>query len=138
MKVKRREFAVAILLAASALPATAQAGEKLAAAEPAARAEKGQKLSAGEIAALFPGRYQAIWKDKHQVSVIAGPDGEISGSYGIFSGSGRWSIVGDELCVTSRWVSNNRPSCSEVVLQQGWYLGMPNGKGKPRVRFRPL
>ena len=138
MKVERRKSALAVLLAASALIATAQAGEKLAAADPVAKAEEGQKLSAGEIAALFPGRYEAIWKDRHQVSVIAGPNGEISGSYGIFSGSGRWSIVGDELCVASRWVSGNRPRCSEVVLHQGWYLGMPNGKGKPRVRFRPL
>ncbi len=138
MKVNRRQAATAILLAASALLATAQAGEKLAAADPAAKAETGQKLSAGEIAALFPGRYQAIWKDKHEVSVLAGPNGEISGSYGIFSGSGRWTIVGEELCVASRWMYNNRPSCSEVLLHQGWYLGMPNGKGKPRVRFRPL
>ena len=138
MKVNRTNSALAIL-AASALLATAEAGEKLAAADPAAKAETtGQKLSAGEIAALFPGRYQAIWKGKHQVSVLAGPDGEISGSYGIFSGSGRWSIVGDELCVASRWMYNNRPRCSEVVLHQGWYLGMPNGKGKPRVRFRRL
>jgi hypothetical protein len=138
MKVKRRQAGVAVLIAASALMATAQAGEKLAAVSPKSKAEEGQKLSADEIAALFPGRYEAIWKDKHQVSVVAGPDGEISGSYGIFSGSGRWSIVGDELCVASRWLSSNRPRCSEVVLHRGWYLGMQNSKGKPRVRFRPL
>ena len=138
MKVRRRQAALAILFAAPALLAAAQAGEKHAAAEPAAKVETGQKLSAEEIAALFPGRYQAVWKDKHEVSVLAGPDGEISGSYGIFSGSGRWTIVGDELCVASRWMYNNRPRCSEVVRHQGWYLGMPNGKGKPRVRFRPL
>ena len=137
MKVNRTSSALAIL-AASALLATGQAGEKLAAADPVATPETGQKLSADEIAALFPGRYQAVWKDRHEVSVLAGPDGEISGSYGIFSGSGRWSIVGDELCVASRWMYNNRPRCSEVVLHQGWYLGMPNGKGKPRLRFRPL
>lgn len=137
MKVNRTNSALTIL-AASALLATAEAGEKLAATDPVATPETGQKLSADEIAALFPGRYQAVWKDRHEVSVLAGPDGEISGSYGIFSGSGRWTIVGDELCVASRWLYNNRPRCSEVVLLQGWYLGMPNGKGKPRVRFRPL
>ena len=137
MKVNRRQAAAAAFIAASGFLATAEAGEKLAAASPPAKAALGQKLSPGEIAALFPGRYEAIWKDKHQVRIEAGPDGEISGSYGIFSGSGRWSIVGDELCVVSRWIYNNRPRCSEVLLHQGWYLGMPNGKGKPRVRFRP-
>lgn len=137
MKVNRRQAAAAVLIAASGFLATTQAGEKLAAASTSAKVEAGQKLSAGEIAALFPGRYEAIWKDKHQVRVVARTDGEISGSFGIFSGSGRWSIVGDELCVASRWWSSNRPRCSEVLLHQGWYLGLPNSKGKSRVRFRP-
>jgi len=122
MRAKRRLAAAAVIIAASSVVATAEAS---------------QKLSAGEIAALFPGRYEAIWKDEHEVRVFAGADGEISGSYGIFSGSGRWSIIGDELCVASRWWSNNRPRCSEVVLHEGWYLVLHNKKGKPRVRFRP-
>ena len=118
-----QQFAAAVLfVAASNLLTTAEAGEK---------------LSANEIAALFPGQYEAIWKGKHKVEVVAGVDGEISGSFGIFSGRGQWSIVGDRLCVASRWVSGNRPRCSEVERQEGWYLGMHNSKGKPRVRFRP-
>ena len=120
MKLSRREALVLVLMLAAVAP--------LQAAE---------KLSGEEIAALFPGRYEAIWKDKHQVHVIAGRDGEISGSFGIFSGSGEWSIVGDQLCVASRWLSGNRPKCSEVFHQEGWYLGMNNSKGIPRVRFRP-
>lgn len=109
----------------------------VAASSPFATAEAGEKLSAGEIAALFPGQYEAIWKDKHKVEVVAGIDGEISGSFGIFSGSGQWSIVGDQLCVATKWVSGNRPRCSKVEREEGWYLGMHNSKGKPRVRFRP-
>ena len=106
-------------------------------ASPLATLHAGEKLSGEEIAALFPGQYEAIWKNKHQVHVVAGLDGEISGSFGIFSGSGKWTIVGDQLCVASRWWSGNRPKCSEVVRHEGWYLGMLNSKGKPRVRFRP-
>ena len=121
-----RSAAVAVALILAATPSL-HAGEKLA----------GEKLSAEEIADLFPGRYEAIWKNKHQVQVVAGLDGEISGSFGIFSGSGEWSIVGDELCVDSRWFSGKRPKCSEVTRQEGWYLGMVNSKGVPRVRFRP-
>lgn len=120
MNISRRAVAAVVLMAAASPP--------LHAAE---------KLSGDEIAALFPGRYEAVWKNKHQVHVVAGLDGEISGSFGIFSGSGQWSIVGDQLCVASRWWSGNRPKCSEVTRQEGWYLGMNNSKGEPRVRFRP-
>jgi hypothetical protein len=122
MDISRKAAAVLALIAASSPLATAQAGEK---------------LSAAEIAALFPGQYEAVWKDKHQVRVEAGSGGRISGSFGIFSGSGQWSIVGDQLCVASRWWGGNRPRCSEVERQGDWYLGMHNGKGEPRVRFRP-
>jgi hypothetical protein len=123
MDISRMLAAAAVVIAASSPLGTAQAGEK---------------LTADEIAALFPGQYEAIWKNKHEVHVIAGTDGQISGSYGIISGSGQWSIVGDQLCVSSRWWSGNRPRCSELERQEGWYLGMQNGKGKPRLRFRPL
>jgi hypothetical protein len=99
-------------------------------------AQAGEKLSAQEIAALFPGQYEAIWKDKHQVQVEAGGNGEISGSYGIFFGSGKWWIVDDQLCIGSRWFSKDR--CSEVERQGEWFTGMHNGKGEARVRFRPL
>jgi hypothetical protein len=99
-------------------------------------AHAGEKLSAEEIAALFPGQYEAIWKDKHEVQVDAGSNGEIRGSYGIFFGSGKWWIVGNQLCVNSHWFSKKR--CSELERQGDWFMGMHNGKGQPRVRFRPL
>ena len=113
--------AAAIALVAIASPHAAQAGEK---------------LSAEEIAALFPGQYEAIWKDKHEVHVQAGDNGEIRGSYGVFFGSGKWWIVGDQLCIGSRWFSKDR--CSKVERQGEWFMGMHNGKGEARVRFRPL
>jgi heat shock protein HslJ len=120
MQYSRLASAAAAIVAISSVPA-AQAGEK---------------LSANEIAALFPGQYEAIWKDKHEVRVEAGGNGEISGSFGIFSGSGKWWIVGNRLCVGSRWFSRDR--CSEVERQGEWFMGMHNGKGEARVRFRPL
>jgi hypothetical protein len=122
MNINRQTAAALVLLAASTSLATAQAGEK---------------LSAGEIAALFPGQFEAIWKNKHEVNVVAGSDGEMRGTTGIMSDSGRWSIDGDQLCVAFYWWTKNRPRCTEVVRQDGWYHGMLNSKGKPRVRFRP-
>lgn len=103
-----------------------------------ASAQTEEKLTSAELAALFPGEFEAIWKDKHQVSVTAGSDGKVRGSAGVMSDSGRWSIDGDRLCVSFYWWTGNEPRCTEVVREEGWYLGMPNGKGKPRVRFRRL
>ncbi|MFW6077640.1 MAG: hypothetical protein ACOC71_07790 [Hyphomicrobiales bacterium] len=115
---------------------TVIAAVAVVAMSPPITAHAGEKLSAEEIAALFPGQYEAIWKDKHEVQVEADTDGEISGSYGIFFGSGKWWIAGDQLCVDSHWFSKKR--CSAVERQGEWFMGMHNGKGKPRVRFRPL
>jgi hypothetical protein len=118
------------------ISALAAAAIAIAAISSAPAAQAGEKLSAAEIAALFPGQYEAIWKEKHEVHVQAGGNGEISGSFGIFSGSGKWWIVGNRLCVGSRWFSRDR--CSEVERQGEWFMGMHNGKGEARVRFRPL
>ncbi len=109
----------------------------MAALSPVATAHTGEKLSGGEIAALFPGQFEAIWKDKHQVSVVVESDGEMRGSTGMMSDSGQWSIDGDQLCVAFYWWTSNKPRCTEVVLDEGWYLGMHNSSGEPRVRFRP-
>jgi heat shock protein HslJ len=120
MQISRLAAAAAAIVAISSAPA-AQAGEK---------------LSAKEIAALFPGQYEAIWKDKHEVHVEAGGNGEISGSYGIFFGSGKWWIVDDQLCVGS--AGSPRTAAPKVERQGEWFMGMHNGKGEARVRFRPL
>ena len=122
MSISGKALAAVVLLAASA---------------PLAPLDAGEKLTADEIAALFPGEFEAIWKDEHEVSVIAGSDGKVRGSSGMMSDSGQWSIDGDRLCVAFYWWTRNRPRCTEVVRQAGWYLGMHNSKGKPRVRFRP-
>jgi hypothetical protein len=121
MKINRKA-AAAIVLIATSCPFAAQADEK---------------LSAGEITALFPGEFEAIWKGEHQARIVAGTDGVMRGSSGILSDSGRWSVDGDQLCVVFYWWTSNEPRCTEVVRQEGWYVGMINSKGKARVRFRP-
>jgi hypothetical protein len=118
-----RKVAAAVVLMAAAIPFTT--------------AEAGEKLSAAELAALFPGHFEAIWKDKHQVRIVVDGDGEVRGSSGILSDSGRWSIDGDRLCVAFSWWTRDRTRCTEVLRHGDWYVGMISGKGKPRVRFRP-
>lgn len=125
MTISRKVAAAALLMTA------------MAAAIPSTTAEAGERLSADELAALFPGQFEAIWKDKHQVRVVVGSDGEVRGSSGIMSDSGRWSIDGDRLCVAFNWWTRDRTRCTEVLRRGDWYVGMISGKGKPRVRFRP-
>jgi hypothetical protein len=109
----------------------------IATSSPFTSAQAAQKLSAGEIAALFPGKFEAIWRDRHQVHVVVSRDGEVRGSAGILSDSGQWSIDGDRLCVTFRWWTRDRARCTEVLHHGGWYFGLINRKGEARVRFRP-
>jgi hypothetical protein len=118
MTISRKVAAAALLMTA------------MAAAIPSTTAAAGERLSADELAALFPGQFEAIWKDKHQVRVVVGSDGEVRGSSGILSDSGR-------LCVAFYWWTRDRTRCTEVLRHGDWYVGMISGKGKPRVRFRP-
>jgi hypothetical protein len=98
-------------------------------------AQAGEKLSAEEIAALFPGQYEAVWKDKHEVDVEAGgTNGEISGSYGIIFGSGKWWIVGDQLCISSAGSPIDRAAPSGAPGR--WFSACTTARAS-RVRFRP-
>lgn len=123
--------ASAVLFAATTLASpSAGANEKLASAD------TGATLSGGEIRALFPGQFEAVWKDNSQVSIEASSDGGVHGRTGILSDSGSWSVRGDELCVTFYWWTGNEPRCTEVRREGGWYVGMMRSNGEPRVRFR--
>lgn len=126
-----RSTVTAFVFAATALASgSAGAGEQLASASTSAA------LSGSEIRALFPGQFEAVWKDKRQVSIEAGSDGAVRGWAGILSDSGRWSVEGDKLCVSFYWWTGNEPRCSEIRREGGWYLGMLRSNGEPRVRFR--
>jgi hypothetical protein len=100
---------------------------------PLAGAKAAETLSADEIRALFPGEYVAVWKDKLTVDVEAEGDGVVRGTLGFLSGSGRWSIEGDELCLSYL----KKLKCGPVLKDGAWYLGLLRSDGRPRLRFRP-
>ena len=100
---------------------------------PAVRLLLGTRLSPRPVRALFPGQYVAVWKDKLTVDVEAEGDGVVRGSFGPLSGSGRWSIEGDELCLSYR----KKVRCGPVIRDGAWYFGLLRSDGRPRLRFRP-
>jgi len=108
-------------------------------AAPIGAAQAGSSLSSGELKSLFPGKFEAVWKDKTKLTLDASNGGKLVGSVGIVSGNGSWSIKGNQLCITfSRW-ENDKSRCGPVVYSGGWYMSLFRSEdGKPRLRFRPL
>lgn len=100
-------------------------------------AEARQTLSAGELRALFPGQFVAVWKDKQRLEIDAGQDGQVRGGMGVLSSRGRWSIAGNELCLSFAMWTGKKVRCGRVLKDGGWYLGLLRGDGSPRLRFRP-
>lgn len=108
-------------------------------AAPIGAAHAGSALSGGELKALFPGKFEAVWKDKTRLTLDASSGGKLVGSVGIISGNGSWSVKGNQLCIYfNRWKGEDM-RCGPVVQSGGWYLSLfRNEDGKPRLRFRPL
>jgi len=101
-------------------------------------ASAGSTLSAKEVRALFPGKFEAVWKEKRSLTLSADANGGIVGYVGILSGSGRWWVKGSNLCITfDRW-EDEKTRCSRVVRNGGWYHGLYRDSGTPRLRFRPI
>jgi hypothetical protein len=103
-----------------------------------AGAVRADTLSAAQVRALFPGEFEAVWKDKRRVVLHADADGTLKGSIGILSDSGRWWLHGSELCISLNSWKVEKTRCGKVVAAGGWYLGLFREDGTPRLRFRPL
>lgn len=104
---------------------------------PAWAAQGRQTLSAGELKELFPGQFTAVWKDKQTLQIDAGRNGDVHGSTGVLSSSGRWSVRGNELCLSFGMWTGKDVRCGPVIKDGGWYLGLIRNDGRPRLRFRP-
>jgi len=92
-------------------------------------------LSASELRALFPGAFQAVWKDKLNLTLNAGADGRLDGHTWFIGDTGSWSVHGDNLCIAfGVW---KKPKCGPVRKSGNWYLGLMRADGTPRLKFRP-
>lgn len=103
-----------------------------------AEAQAGAVLSSGEVRALFPGTFEAVWKDKSHLRLGADGKGALSGTMGVVTDSGRWWIRGNELCISFRLWTQSTSRCGKVIKDGGWYLGLLRKDGTPRLRFRRI
>ncbi len=92
-------------------------------------------LSASELRDLFPGEFEAVWKDKIDLTLSAFADGRLEGQTWFVGDTGSWSVAGDILCITfGGW---KKAKCGPVQKSGNWYLGLMRDDGTPRLKFRP-
>ena len=96
-----------------------------------------QSISASELQKLFPGKFQAIWKGKAKINLVASAGGGLKGSYFGFYKRGSWSLQGRNLCIYLSAFKSKRPKCGPVYFSGGWYESLHRRNGQPRLRFRP-
>ena len=93
-------------------------------------------LSGVQIKRLFPGRFEAVWKDKFGALVTASAAGTLTGRNRLRTDTGVWKVRGDKLCVSFRVWTADKFKCSRLLADGGWYLGFIRKNGVPRLRFR--
>ena len=88
-------------------------------------------LSQSELRRLFPGSFYAVVNGVVAIQFIAKGNGTLIGQMPGKTDTGSWSLKNGELCIMmSKW-TKGKPKCSELVADNGWYLG----KG---VKFRKI
>ena len=94
----------------------------------------GAYLSASQLRQLFPGHFQAVWKNTLSLSLDASADGRLAGSTWFASVKGAWSLHGNNLCITfGGWKT---AKCGPVKQEGGWYESLLRKDGTPRLKFR--
>ena len=91
-------------------------------------------LSASKLRHLFPGHFEAVWKDSLNLSLEANADGKLAGRTWFASDKGTWSLRGNILCITfGGW---SKAKCGPVREKGGWYISLMRPDGTPRLKFR--
>ena len=99
-----------------------------------ARAGAGKTLSASQIRAMFPGTYVGTY-GKTPVNIKANSNGSLRGIAEGRHDQGRWSIVGNKLCVAWTVWGSGKTKCKTVVKRGHWYVTLKkSGKVKMKIR----
>ena len=94
-----------------------------------------ENVSASELRGLFPGKFEAVWKGKLNLTLSADADGRLDGHTWFVGDSGSWSVNGNILCLSfGGW---KKSKCGPVQKSGNWYLGLLRADGTPRLKFRP-
>jgi len=121
--MKTTVFAAAAAMGMLCLAASAQAGD--------------QSLNAGAIQGLFPGYYKAEVMGGYTLLIAAKANGRLEGKAFGHEDKGRWTVVGDRLCVSwSRW-TDGKSKCGDIVKSGSWFIAR-NDKNEPLLRFASI
>ncbi|WP_137389322.1 hypothetical protein [Rhodoligotrophos defluvii] len=118
--------------------AAAQAPDRRAGAssQPTPAALPAQPMTGRMLRALFPGKFEAVWKNRRTLIIGADADGRLKGYSDGKYDAGRWEISGNKLCISfAVWTGGDR-KCGEVYRGDGWFMGLLNKKGEAHLRFR--
>ena len=90
-------------------------------------AQAQDSLSHKQLEGLFPGSFTVIIKG-FEIKITASAGGLLSATAKGFKDSGHWSLKNGQLCIAMDTWTQGRSTCSEVVADNGWYVG-------PGVKF---
>ncbi len=89
----------------------------------------------GAVLKKLRGVHTAYWKKK-KARVQIFPNGTLRARHSNKVDVGRWSVRGNVFCVSFRVWTHGKPKCGTVEERGGWYVGLRNSRGVPRLRLR--
>jgi hypothetical protein len=97
-----------------------------------------QRLTESQIRALAPGHYIGSWKKKTSVNLRLEKNGTIHGYVKGVYRSGKWYVSKGRFCLEFSFLFVTKTECGEIARDGGWYIGLYNKKGVPRLRMRSV
>ena len=97
-----------------------------------------QRLTENQIRALAPGHYIGSWKNKISVNLQLERNGSIHGYVKGVYRSGKWYVSKGRFCLEFSILFITKTECGEIARDGGWYIGLYNKKGVPRLRMRSV
>ena len=89
----------------------------------------------GSVLRKVRGVHTAYWKGKKaRVQIFA--NGTLRARHTNKVDVGRWSVRGNVFCVSFRVWTHGKSKCGTVESRGGWYVGLRNSKGVPRLKLR--
>ena len=87
-------------------------------------------LNAASIQQLFPGYYQAEVYGGYTLLIHAKTGGKLEGKAFGREDKGKWTIVGDRLCVSWKSWTKGQSKCGEIVRAGSWYIARNHQEGQ--------
>jgi hypothetical protein len=105
-------------------------------AAPVAKADE-THLAGSSIRGLFPGYYKAEVQGGYTLFISAKTGGRLDGMAFGREDKGKWTIVGDQLCVSWKRWTKGQTKCGEIVRSGAWYIARSRKEGQ-LLRFTAI